>query len=57
MLQEIWPLLRAKGQLVNLVAVGKQTKFEDLNVFQQDKHRRWNMSSLKVRLLLHSDVF
>lgn len=57
MLQEIWPLLGAKGQLVNLVAVGKQTKFEDLNVFQQDKHRRWNMSSFKVRLLLHSDVF
>lgn len=31
-------MLQAKGQLVNLVTVGKQTKFENLNVFHQDKH-------------------
>lgn len=57
MLQEIWPMLQAKGQLVNLVTVGKQTKFENLNVFHQEKHRTWNMSNLKVRQSFHTDVF
>lgn len=33
MLQEIWLPLPAKGQLVNLVTAGKQTKFENLNAF------------------------
>lgn len=39
MLQEIWPTLQAKGHLVNLVTVGKQTKLENLNVFHKDKHK------------------
>lgn len=56
MLPEIWPTLRAKGQLVNLVTAGNQTKFENLNVFQQEKWGGWNISDLKVSWLIHINV-
>lgn len=49
-------MLRAKGQLVNLVTAGKQTEFENLNVFQWEKSRGYNISDLKVSRLIHTDA-